>query len=96
MSDDDPLVSLRHQLADLEEAPLSSHPEVLERVHRALVDELEGLEHLEAPEAPEAPEAAGQPGDADQPPAAGDGAAGSPPHDGDEPDGAGGEGGADR
>lgn len=47
----DRLAGLRRDLAALDEAPLSAHPEVLERTHRALVEELEALEHLDDDEA---------------------------------------------
>lgn len=44
---DDRLAQLRQKLAELDEAPLSAHPEVLEQTHRELVEELERLEHLD-------------------------------------------------
>lgn len=44
---DDRLDRLRQQLAELDDAPLSTHPEVLEQTHRALVEELERLEDLD-------------------------------------------------
>lgn len=44
---DDPLDLLRQQLAELDDAPLSAHPDVLEQTHRALVEELERLENLD-------------------------------------------------
>lgn len=44
---DDRLDHLRQQLAELDDAPLSAHPEVLEQTHRALVEELERLEDLD-------------------------------------------------
>lgn len=53
---DDRLAQLRQQLGELEEAPLSAHPEVLEQTHRELVEELERLEHVD-----EAPGGGGEP-----------------------------------
>jgi hypothetical protein len=47
VSDEDRLAQLRRQLEALEEAPLSSHPEVLEDVHRALVQKLEALSDMD-------------------------------------------------
>lgn len=44
---DDRLDMLRQQLAELDDAPLSAHPDVLEQTHRALVEELERLEELD-------------------------------------------------
>lgn len=44
---DDRLELLRQQLAELDDAPLSAHPDVLEQTHRALVEELERLEDLD-------------------------------------------------
>lgn len=44
---DDRLDLLRQQLAELDDAPLSAHPDVLEQTHRALVEELERLEDLD-------------------------------------------------
>lgn len=46
---DDRLAHLRQRLAELDEAPLSAHAEVLEQAHRALVEELERLERLDQP-----------------------------------------------
>lgn len=43
----DRLDLLRQKLAELDDAPLSAHPDVLEQTHRALVEELERLEDLE-------------------------------------------------
>lgn len=43
MSDDPGLQQLRDRLAALEDAPLGTHPDVLDEVHRALVAELGSL-----------------------------------------------------
>lgn len=48
MTEDERLAQLRRELDELGEAPLSSHPETLERVHRALVDELDALADVDA------------------------------------------------
>jgi hypothetical protein len=41
----DRLAELRRELDGLGDTPLSAHPEVLERTHRVLVEQLEALEH---------------------------------------------------
>lgn len=44
---DDRLAELRQELAELDETPLSDHPNVLEQTHRALAEELERLEDVD-------------------------------------------------
>lgn len=44
---DNRLELLRQQLAELDDAPLSARPDVLEQTHRALVEELERLEDID-------------------------------------------------
>jgi hypothetical protein len=39
----DALSTLVHRVADLDGAPVATHPQVLEEVHRGLVAELEAL-----------------------------------------------------
>lgn len=51
MTEDERLAQLRGELDALAELPLSSHPETLERVHRALVDELDALADVDAADA---------------------------------------------
>lgn len=48
MSDDPGLQQLRDRLAALEDAPLGTHPDVLDEVHRALVAELGSLAETRA------------------------------------------------
>lgn len=48
MSEDAGLERLRGRLAELEDAPLDVHPDVLDEVHRALVAELGSLAETRA------------------------------------------------
>lgn len=78
MTDDERLAQLRRELDELDDTPLSSHPETLERVHRALVEELDALADVEAVDATGGLRHDGQPDLAEQPDEAVDAAGAHP------------------
>ena len=46
----DPLARVTRELSALDDAPVAAHPDMLEAVHRAVVDELERLSGVGAPD----------------------------------------------